>query len=311
MTNAIEKPKIRSDLRLWLGKIFYTLKRYGFWLFGGLRFARRTAQALPYAQFQHQTPLLRKLKDADMILQHNKVTNLKIAAQKVDGITLGPGEVFSYWKTIGRPSRVKGYLEGMVLKNGGIHAGIGGGLCQLSNLIFWMTAHTPLTVIERHRHGYDVFPDSERSQPFGSGATCFYNYGDLMIRNDTEQSFRLTVGLTPTHLTGSWTADRPPSCSYRVYEREHFMRAESFGGYSRHNLLYRKSFSLEGEEIADEYLIENHALMMYSPFLEAGQTNKARHKKTGHLGEKPQGGPPFSLTASGGSTQSGYSCLKR
>lgn len=44
-----------------------------------------------------------------------------------------------------------------------------------------MALHTPLTVTERHRHGYDVFPDAERTIPFGSGATCFYNYGDLMI----------------------------------------------------------------------------------------------------------------------------------
>ena len=45
----------------------------------------------------------------------------------------------------------------------------GGGLCQLSNLIYWMTLHTPLTITERYRHSYDVFPDSNRTQPFGSG----------------------------------------------------------------------------------------------------------------------------------------------
>lgn len=62
---------------------------------------------------------------------------------------LRPGEVFSYWKLIGKPARRKGYLDGMVLKSGAFHAGCGGGLCQLSNLIFWMTIHTPLTVTER------------------------------------------------------------------------------------------------------------------------------------------------------------------
>ena len=59
----------------------------------------------------------------------------------------------------------------------------GGRPVQMTNLLYWMTLHTPLTVTERWRHGYDVFPDSNRTQPFGSGATCFYNYMDLMVRN--------------------------------------------------------------------------------------------------------------------------------
>ena len=57
----------------------------------------------------------------------------------------------------------------MVLFLGQIGGDIGGGLCQLSNLIFWMTLHTPLTVTERYRHSHDVFPDANRTQPFGSG----------------------------------------------------------------------------------------------------------------------------------------------
>lgn len=45
---------------------------------------------------------------------------------------------------------------------------------------------TPLTVVERYRHSHDVFPDANRTQPSGSGATCAYPHRDLMIRNDTE-----------------------------------------------------------------------------------------------------------------------------
>ena len=100
-----------------------------------------------------------------MWLQENKIINLKLAAPRIHGILIRPGEVFSYWKLIGNPSRRKGYVDGMILRNGTFAAGTGGGLCQLSNLIFWMTLHTPLTVIERHRHGYDVFPDAIAPSP--------------------------------------------------------------------------------------------------------------------------------------------------
>lgn len=64
----------------------------------------------------------------------------------------------------------------MVLINGKMKADYGGGLCQLSNFIYWMTLHSELTIVERSRHQYDVFPDSNRTIPFGSGATIAYNF---------------------------------------------------------------------------------------------------------------------------------------
>ncbi len=48
-----------------------------------------------------------------MWLQHNKVTNLRIALKKIDGILIKPGETFSYWKFIGKPSWLKGYKKGI------------------------------------------------------------------------------------------------------------------------------------------------------------------------------------------------------
>lgn len=128
--------------------------------------------------FKHRTPLLRQLKDVEMELQTNKITNLKIAAKRLNGIILQPGEAFSYWCLIGSTSKRKGYVDGMVLHYGQVTTRVDGGLCQLSNLIYWMTLHTPLTITERYRHSYDVFPDLKRQQPFGSGATCAYNYLD-------------------------------------------------------------------------------------------------------------------------------------
>jgi len=204
-----------------------------------------------------------------MYLQHNKITNLRIALTKANGVVVKPGETFSYWRLIGRPTRRKGYAPGMVLDKGRVRVGIGGGLCQLSNLIYWMTIHTSLTVVERHRHGYDVFPDAGRTQPFGSGATCFYNYGDLMIKNTAAHPFRLELALTKSHLTGAWTSTEAAACAYEVYEKAHIIKSEYWGGYTRHNLIYRRRFDLDGNLLEDERLAENHAIMMYSPLLTA------------------------------------------
>jgi vancomycin resistance protein VanW len=131
-----------------------------------------------------------------------------------------------------------------------------------------MTLHTPLTVTERYRHSYDVFPDSNRNLPFGSGATCVYNYRDLQIYNGTGQVFQLLVTLDDEYLNGEWRSSSDPYITYEVYEKNHIISHEYWGGYIRHNEIYRKVYSHENELICDQYITENNALMMYQPFLE-------------------------------------------
>lgn len=263
------KPIKRSKIRIRLGMLFYTYKRYCEWYFSRRKFAKRFSEnKLEMAVSSHKTPLFRKLKDVDMWMQHNKVANLKIAAEKLDGILIKPGETFSYWKLIGKPNGRKGYVDGMILFYGGFKSGVGGGLCQLSNMIYWMTLHTPLKVTERYRHSYDVFPDSNRTQPFGSGATCIYNYRDLQIYNGTDQVYQLQVYLTDEYLIGEWRTTEKPIYKYEVYEKEHKITHEYWGDYVRHNVIHRKVFDMDNNLVDDEYITENHALMMYQPFLE-------------------------------------------
>jgi vancomycin resistance protein VanW len=266
------KPIQRSKLRLLLGKEYFTFKRYVGWYFGRRTFAKNISKELkPNLIFAHSTPTLRKLKDVDMQLQHNKVTNLKLATKNINGIIIKPGETFSYWKLIGKPTYKKGYLDGVVLcANGSFTSGVGGGLCQLSNLIYWMTLHTPLTVVERYRHSHDVFPDVERTQPFGTGATCAYNYLDLQIYNGTKGDFQLLVEVKGDKLVGQWRGSEPCRYKYEVYESEHSITPGFFGGYMRNNIIFRRVYNLYDELIDDEFVTENHAYMTYSPFLNSG-----------------------------------------
>lgn len=264
----LQPPIPRSWLRLRLGKAYYAGKRYLLWCSPQYHWAsQRQSVSLPYIQTSHATPLYRHLRGEEMELQKNKVVNLQLAAARLNGVVLRPGETFSYWRLIGKPSRKKGYREGMVLFLGRIGSDVGGGLCQLSNLIFWMTLHTPLTVVERYRHSHDVFPDSNRTQPFGSGATCAYPHRDLMIRNDTDQSYQLCVRVGETHLEGEWRAEVPQKVQYEILERNARMDQASWGGYIRHNELFRRVFDLDGTLLREEFLFANDAIMMYSPLL--------------------------------------------
>jgi len=262
------KPVRRSKLRLFAGRRYFTWKRYLNWYTQGTKQARiRTVEVLPYVNMRHETPLLRSLRNVDMQLQYNKITNLKLAIAKLDGLIVRPGETFSYWRSIGKPTKRKGYTEGMVLHYGKFYSGVGGGLCQLSNLIYWITLHTPLTVTERHRHSYDVFPDEKRTQPFGSGATCSYNYLDLQVRNNTECTYQLKLWLDDTNLYGEWRCKEEPLYHYEVYEANHAIRLEPWGGYVRSNSIWRTKVTRTGEVADDEHVTDNYALMMYSPLL--------------------------------------------
>ncbi|MBD3636874.1 MAG: VanW family protein [Crocinitomicaceae bacterium] len=269
----VDKPKYRSQLRKKAGKEFYCIKQRFQWWTGPEIFARDIdLSPLPNQLIKHQSILLRPLKGVDLYLQHNKIVNLRLAIAKINGIIIEPGQTFSFWKLVGRPTRAKGYLEGMTLSNGNVTKGVGGGLCQLGNLIYWMSLHTPLTVTKRWRHSYDVFPDVNRKLPFGCGATLSYNYIDLQLRNDTNTVFQINLSLTKTHLQGNICSGHPIHVEYKVFERNPKFELQWWGGYTRHNQLWRTIINKTNQKESEELICENHAIMMYNPLLETGQT---------------------------------------
>ncbi|MDR2121770.1 MAG: VanW family protein [Flavobacteriaceae bacterium] len=265
----IEKPQHRNALRKFLGKEYFILKRKLVWYFGTDKYAQiRPDSDSDVPVIKHRSFLLRPLKDVDMILQHNKITNLKLAIKEINGAIIKPGEVFSVWKMVGNPTRSKGYLEGLVLHNGQILKGVGGGLCQLGNLLYWMFLHSPLTIKERWRHGYDVFPDISRTIPFACGATLSYNYVDLQVKNNTDQSFRINLWLDAQYLNGELFSSEEQEYDYEVFETDHLMKQQWWGGYTRHNKIWKKITHKRTAEETLELITENHAIMMYNPLIE-------------------------------------------
>ena len=265
-TNLVTQPVNRSNIRRKLGRLYYQTKRRIEWVNSSYTFSKELRRDyFEYSAITHQSVLLRQLKSIDMRLQHNKITNLRIAIRQLDGLVIKPGEVFSLWYLVGKPTKSKGYLPGLVLNQGQVSEGIGGGVCQLGNLLCWMSLHTPLTIRERYRHGFDVFPDVNRKIPFGSGATLSYNYIDFQLENTTTESFQLKLYLTEEHLNGEILCEKPAKATFEVYEDNHQFVHQPWGGYTRHNQIKRKIVR-EGK-LTEECVFENHAIMMYEPFL--------------------------------------------
>ena len=229
------------------------------------RFAthKELATTFPFTCKKHQSLLRRTLGNSDPKLQENKITNLNIATSEIDGVIIKPGETFSFWQLVGKTTEEKGYIEGMQLSMGEVKTGIGGGICQLANLLYWMVLHTPLVVTERHHHSFDPFPDSGRTLPFGSGASVFYNYVDLRFTNPTTQSFQIKVWVTEKHLKGAIFANEEMPYAYHIEERNHqFLKRD--GKNYRQNEIWRKTIDkVTGRIIKEELLIQNFSEVKY------------------------------------------------
>ena len=265
-TNSVTQPLSRSHLRRRLGRFYYRMKRRARWVVSSGKYASEIRNSyFDHQIIAHQSFLLRPLKAVDMYLQYNKITNLNLAIGKLDGLIIKPGEVFSIWYLVGNPTKRRGYLPGLVLNQGAIEEGVGGGLCQLGNLLCWMSLHTPLKIEERYRHGFDVFPDINRKIPFGSGATLAFNYIDFQLKNTTSNTFQIKLYLTDEHLKGEILCEKPLDERYEVYEDNHHFVQQAWGGYTRHNQIKRKV--IHADQITEELIFENHAIMMYEPFL--------------------------------------------
>ncbi|WP_203589754.1 VanW family protein [Streptomyces sp. SID13031] len=236
------------------------------WMRSDTAYARaKQGEDLPIRVKRHKSLLLRQLGETEMWMQHNKVTNLKLACAQVDGVLIRPGETFSFNKLVGNATRRKGYVKGMRLSNGQAKPGIGGGICQLANLLHWMVLHSPLTVTQRSNHSFDPFPDNGRVLPWGVGCSIVYNYVDLQFRNDTDQTFQLRVGVGERYLEGEILAEQPTRSSYRVFARgERFLLAGS--EYFRRNEIWRTVIDRRtGSRLEDELIRENVALVKYLP----------------------------------------------
>lgn len=213
---------------------------------------------------RHGSPLLRELEGVPRQLQHHKVVNLRLASARTDGLLIRPGETFSFNKVVGSCSRRKGYLPGLRLSDGAAVAGVGGGICQLANLLHWLVLHSPLTVVERSEHSVDPFPDNARVVPWGVGCTIAYNYIDLVVRNDTGTTFQLRTWVDEHDLVGELRADRPLAVAYAVEARaERFERGDD-GLVRRSNEIWRTTTDRRtGETVGCELVRRNRAVVKY------------------------------------------------
>lgn len=152
----------------------------------------------------------------------NKIHNLSLAINKINNIEIAPGHIFSFWKLAGEPSKKNGYIKSRSIVGGELEAAIGGGLCQLSGLIYFLSLQTGLTILERHQHSIDIYKNEERFTPLGSDATVSYGYKDFRFTNNFKFPVYLSFKLTNNLLTGTVLAtENIELCTIKFEYKKH------------------------------------------------------------------------------------------
>ncbi|MBI2622377.1 VanW family protein [Candidatus Microgenomates bacterium] len=115
----------------------------------------------------------------------NRVYNIELAATRLNGLLVAPGEIFSFNNSVGDISKFTGYKEAYVIKDGKTILGDGGGVCQVSTTLFRAILNSGLPVVERHAHSYRVGYYEQDMGP-GFDATVYAPSVDFKFKNDTK-----------------------------------------------------------------------------------------------------------------------------
>ncbi len=114
----------------------------------------------------------------------NRAFNINLAATRIHGALIPPGEVFSFNKTVGDINSFTGYKQAYVISGGKTILGDGGGVCQVSTTLFRAAVYAGLPIVERNQHAYRVGYYEQDSLP-GFDAAIYSPGVDLKFKNDT------------------------------------------------------------------------------------------------------------------------------
>lgn len=120
----------------------------------------------------------------------DRSTNLSLAASKINGTILSPGEEFSYNKIVGERTIAAGYKEAKIYSNGEVVDGLGGGICQISSTLYNAAVFANLDITSRRNHQF-VTSYVEA----GRDATVVYGSQDFKFVNSRKYPIKILVSV--------------------------------------------------------------------------------------------------------------------
>lgn len=119
---------------------------------------------------------------------YNRSNNLSIAANKINGTVLMPGETFSYNKVVGARTIEAGYKEAGAYAGGGVVQSVGGGICQISSTVYNTALLANLEIVDRSNHQFETsYVAASRD------ATVSWGYLDFKFKNNRTYPIKITA----------------------------------------------------------------------------------------------------------------------
>jgi vancomycin resistance protein VanW len=141
-------------------------------------------------------------------LFEGKLHNLALAVERMHGLVLEPRGVFSFWERVGAPVTARGFVDGPSFLGGAVVATPGGGLCQLSGLLYNLALLAGCRIHERHPHSIDAYGEG-RYVPLGRDATVAHPSKDLRFRNVLEVPLLLELSIAAHEARGALRSTAP------------------------------------------------------------------------------------------------------
>lgn len=126
----------------------------------------------------------------------NRSNNIALAASKINGKVLMPGETFSYNSTVGKRTISAGFKEAGAYSNGQVTSEVGGGICQVSSTLYNSVLRANLEVTERTNHMFLV-----GYVPIGADATVSWGAPDFKFKNNRNYAIRIVATTSGKRLT--------------------------------------------------------------------------------------------------------------
>lgn len=121
----------------------------------------------------------------------DRTTNLRLAANKVNGTVLMPGETFSYNKVVGQRTIAAGYKEAPIYVNGQVVDGLGGGICQISSTLYNAVIYANLDIVTRSNHQFvPSYVTASRD------ATVVYGATDFQFKNNRKYPIKIMCSVS-------------------------------------------------------------------------------------------------------------------
>ncbi len=107
--------------------------------------------------------------------------NINQACEYIDGVILNPGEEFSYNEHVGRTTAERGFQEATVIIRGQYAQGLGGGICQVSTMLYGAAVKANMEITNRRAHAWP-----SNYVDVGLDATVDYGSIDFTFRNTSD-----------------------------------------------------------------------------------------------------------------------------